>query len=201
MSHACVGMPGLRCVSDGHGTRTVSCNDEGLFRFLVGLAAWITLQRPERDRQGCLSHRCFYFPALPGQKFSRRPSVDLPAAVRLRFLLVSAECAGHADQRSGDRGLGRLLDQRHAVVAHLDHRAVVVGQPQEESRPTVSCLLERDLAVVQARPIDHVFTCAKLSICEKDIMSRTTFRRQGRSSWVISKTWLAISRAIRSMAV
>ena len=92
MSHACVGMPGLRCVSDGHGTRTDSCNDEGLFRFLVGLAAFDPPYNglKETGKDACPT-AAFYFPALPGENFSRRPSVDLPAAARLRFFLVSAE--------------------------------------------------------------------------------------------------------------
>ena len=41
-----------------------------------------------------------------------------------------------------------------------------------------------------------IFTLSAIPfISLKDIISRTTFLRQGRSNWVTSSTWLAISRA------
>ena len=82
---------------------------------------------------------------------------DLPAASATVACgsAVAAQRLGQRDDRLRDRGLGRLLDQRHAVVAHLDHRAIVVGKlPEDLAADRLLGLLQADL-VVQADAIDH----------------------------------------------
>ena len=116
-------------------------------------------------------------------------------------LAVAGQRFGQRDDRLRDRGLGRLLDQRHAVVAHFDHRAIVVGQlPEDLAADRLLGLLQADLPLSRPTRLTTILTLSLIaSIWPNDIISRTTLRRQGRSSCVTSRMWLAISKATMSI--
>ena len=64
-----------------------------------------------------------------------------------------------------------------------------------------SAFFKRDLSVIQAGAIDDDFHLVgqAFHVALNDIISRTTFRKQGKSNWVTSRTCFAISRATMSI--
>src|SRR4029079_18496109 len=81
-----------------------------------------------------------------------------PAALfrcRLGFTIgFAAERDGELIDRLRDRGFRRLLDQRHTVVTHFDHYAVIIRHlPEDFAADRFLSLLEADLSGVVADPV------------------------------------------------
>ena len=99
--------------------------------------------------------------------------------------------------------LRRLLDERHAVVAGLDHRAVVVGQlPEDLLADGFFGLFQGDLAGLQAHAIDHDLHLVghAFHVAERDHQPHHV-PQAGQIELRDQQDLVAISRATRSMAV
>src|SRR5438067_2147513 len=69
--------------------------------------------------------------------------------------LLAGEAFGHGGEGLRDAGPRGLVDERHAVIANLDHRLVIVRKlPEDVAAHRLLGLLEADGAALQADAVD-----------------------------------------------
>src|SRR5581483_5376895 len=86
----------------------------------------------------------------------RLPKREEAAPLLLRGGGLAAQRLGQAGDARLRPTLGGVRQQRHAGVARADHRLVVVGDlPEDRLADRLGGLLQADLAVVAADPVEH----------------------------------------------
>src|SRR5262249_24667133 len=84
------------------------------------------------------------------------PAAGLTAAFPALLIKLARERVAKLADRLRDGCFRRLLDERHAVVPHLDHHTVVVRNlPKDLAPDGFLGLLQTDLARLVANAVDH----------------------------------------------